>query len=173
KYHYVHVPAAGEVVDFYEIDGRYHSCNPHATVSLVTPYSKNRRVVTIVQTDVAGGSRIGLVAIIEVVALMVGCVVQRYSDDKYDFPRPVGPGMFIKGGQPKSRFRPGSSTVIVLFEKDWVSFAPDLISNRFRHDFSSRFSLGFNQTIVETDVKIRSLLATQADQPKGTIYGEL
>src|SRR5262249_55477737 len=48
KYHYVHVPASGQVVDFYEIDGRYHSCNPHATVSLVTPYSKNRRVVTIV-----------------------------------------------------------------------------------------------------------------------------
>src|SRR5262249_41725414 len=118
KYHYVHVPVSGQVVDFYEMTGRYHSCNPHATVSLITPYSKNRRVVTVLQTDVAGGSHIGLVAIIEVVALMVGRVEQRYSDDRYRFPRPVLPGMFLKRGQPKSLFRPGSSTVILLFQKN-------------------------------------------------------
>lgn len=127
KYHYVHVPASGQVVDFYNIDGRYHSCNPQATVSLVTPYSKNRRVVTILQTGIAGGSHIGLVAIIEVVALIVGGVVQRYSDEKYEFPRPLLPGMFLKRGQPKSLFRPGSSTVIVLFQRGRVEFARDLI----------------------------------------------
>jgi phosphatidylserine decarboxylase len=172
KYHYVHVPASGQVVDFYEIDGRYHSCNPQATVSLITPYSKNRRVVTILQTDVPGGSHIGLVAIIEAVALMVGRVEQCYSDDKYDCPRAILPGMFLKLGQPKSLFRPGSSTVILLFQRDRVEFAEDLISNRFRHDVSSRFSLGFNQTIVETDVMVRSLLAA-AKQPKGPAHGEL
>ena len=160
KYHYVHVPASGQVVDFYNIDGRYHSCNPQATVSLITPHSKNRRVVTILQTDVPGGSHIGLVAVVEVVALMVGGVVQRYSDQKYDCPRQILPGMFIKRGQPKSLFRPGSSTVILLFQKGRVEFAPDLISNRFRHDVASRFSFGFRQTIVETDVAVRSLLAT-------------
>lgn len=160
KYHYVHVPISGQVVDFYEIDGRYHSCNPQATVSLITPYSKNRRVVTILQTDVPGGSHIGAVAIIEVVALMVGRVEQRYSDDRYDFPRPILPGMFLRRGQPKSLFQPGSSTVILLFQEGRVEFAEDLISNRFRHDASSRFSLGFNQTIVETDVAVRSLLAS-------------
>lgn len=159
KYHYVHVPVSGQVVDFYEIDGRYHSCNPQATVSLITPYSKNRRVVTMVETDVPGGSHIGLVAIIEVVALMVGRVEQRYSDDRYDYPRAILPGMFLKRGQPKSLFRPGSSTVILLFQEDRVEFANDLVSNRFRHDANSRFSLGFNQTIVETDVAVRSLLA--------------
>lgn len=160
KYHYVHVPVTGQVVDFYEIDGRYHSCNPQATVSLITPYSKNRRVVTILETDVPGGSHIGLVAIIEVVALMVGRVEQRYSDDRYDYPRSIQPGMCLKRGQPKSLFRPGSSTVILLFQEDRVEFANDLVSNRFRHDANSRFSLGFNQTIVETDVAVRSLLAS-------------
>lgn len=159
KYHYVHVPVSGQVVDFYEIDGRYHSCNPQATVSLITPYSKNRRVVTILETNVPGGSHIGLVAIIEVVALMVGRVEQRYSDERYDHPRSILPGMFLKRGQPKSLFRPGSSTVILLFQEDRVEFANDLVSNRFRHDANSRFSLGFNQTIVETDVAVRSLLA--------------
>lgn len=160
KYHYVHVPAAGQVVDFYEIDGRYHSCNPQATVSLITPYSKNRRIVTILQTDVPGGPYLGLIAIIEVVALMVGRVAQCYSDEKYEVPRSILPGMFLKRGQPKSLFRPGSSTVVLLFQKDRIEFAKDLISNRFRPDVTSRFSLGFNQTVVETDVRVRSALAT-------------
>lgn len=172
KYHYVHVPASGQVIDFYEIHGRYHSCNPQATVSLITPYSKNRRVVTIVQTDVPGGSHIGLVAIIEVVALMVGRIEQRYSDEGYDCPRAIQPGMFLKRGQPKSLFRPGSSTVILLFQQGRIDFAEDLISNRFRRDITSRFSLGFNQSIVETDVMVRSSLASRKQQ-KGTAYGEL
>jgi phosphatidylserine decarboxylase len=167
KYHYVHVPASGKVVDFYEIDGRYHSCNPRAIVSLITPYSKNRRVVTILQTDVPGGSDIGLVAIIEVVALMVGQVVQSYSDNKYDSPSSILPGMFLKRGQPKSLFLPGSSTVILLFQRKRVEFAEDLISNRFRNDVISRFSLGFNQTIVETDVTVRSALAFPTERRNG------
>ena len=173
KYHYVHVPVAGQVVDFYDIDGRYHSCNPRATVSLITPYSKNRRIVTILQTDVPGGPHVGLVAIIEVVALMVGQVVQRYSDEKYEFPRPLLPGMFLKRGQPKSLFRPGSSTVVLLFQKDRIEFARDLISNRFRNVVTSRFSLGFNQAIVETDVRVRSPLAAPVDQPKGDLKWQI
>lgn len=172
KYHYVHVPVSGQVVDFYDIQGRYHSCNPHATVSLITPYSKNRRVVTILQTNVPGGSQVGLVAIIEVVALMVGRVEQCYSDDQYDRPQPIQRGMFLKRGQPKSLFRPGSSTVIVLFEEGKMEFAADLITNRFRRDVTSRFSLGFNQTIVETDVSVRSLLAAPR-QRKETSYGHV
>lgn len=104
KYTHRHLPVSGQVVDFYEMNGRYHSCNPHATVSLITPYSKNRRVVTILQTDIAGGPHLGLVAIIEVVALMVGRVEQRYSEDKYHFPRPILPGMFLKRGPAEKYF---------------------------------------------------------------------
>lgn len=169
KYHYVHVPASGQVADFYEIDGRYHSCNPQATVSLITPYSKNRRVVTILQTDVPGGPHLGSIAIVEVVALMVGHVEQCYSESHYDFPRPVLPGMFLKRGQPKSLFRPGSSTVILLFQEGRIEFARDLILNRFRHDVRSRFSLGFDQTIVETDVLVRSELASGVTRTKGAL----
>src|SRR5262245_9845961 len=76
KYHYNHTPVAGQVVDFYELAGECHSCNPAAVIELVTPYSKNRRAVTIIETDVPGGTGIGLVAMIEIVALMVGQVVQ-------------------------------------------------------------------------------------------------
>ena len=59
KYHYNHVPVSGRVLDIYTIEGRYHSCNPGAVVALTTPYSKNRRIVTIIDTDVPGGSRAG------------------------------------------------------------------------------------------------------------------
>src|SRR5215467_5454206 len=168
KYHYVHVPESGIVEDFYEIRGRYHSCNPGAVISLANPHSKNRRVVTILQTDVDGGDGLGLIAIIEVVALMVGQIEQCYSSDRYDDPQPVERGMFLRRGQPKSLFRPGSSTVILLFQKGRIKFAEDLISNRFRADARSRFSLGFNQTIVETDVAVRSLLATATGKGKGS-----
>ena len=71
KYHYNHTPVAGRVADIYEIPGDYHSCNPGAVVQAVTPYSKNKRVVTIIDTDLPGGSCVGLVAMVEVVALMI------------------------------------------------------------------------------------------------------
>ena len=92
KYHYTHAPVAGRILEVYEMAGLHHACNPAAVVTIVTPYSKNRRVVTVVDTDVPGGTRVGLVAAIEVAALMVGDVVQRYSPDRYDAPRPIGPG---------------------------------------------------------------------------------
>ena len=90
----------------------YHSCNPSATVALVSPYSKNKRVVTVIDTDVPGGTGAGLVAMIEVVALMIGKVVQQYSEQWYDDPRPVARGMFLRKGCPKSLYRPGAGAGI-------------------------------------------------------------
>jgi phosphatidylserine decarboxylase len=72
KYHYNHVPVSGKVVDLYEIDGTYHSCNPGAVITTITPYSMNKRIVTIIDSDVSGGTGAGLVAMIEVVAFMIG-----------------------------------------------------------------------------------------------------
>lgn len=161
KYHYNHTPVAGQVIDHYAIDGAYHCCNPGAVVTLATPYSKNKRVVTIIDTDVDGGTRVGLVAMIEVVALMIGEIVQAYSSHGYADPQPVKNGMFLAKGQPKSLYRPGSSTDILLFQPDRISFAPDLAANQLRSNVASRFSQGFGKPLVETDIKVRSLLATQ------------
>ena len=72
KYHYNHSPVSGTVSDIYTLDGSFNSCNPDAVVTVVTPYSKNRRIVTIINTDVEGGSKVGMVAMIEVVAMMIG-----------------------------------------------------------------------------------------------------
>ncbi|MBN2231369.1 MAG: phosphatidylserine decarboxylase [Deltaproteobacteria bacterium] len=162
KYHYNHCPVTGVVADCYEVDGCYHSCNPTAVVRQVTPYSKNRRVVTVIDTDVDGGSRVGLVAMIEVVALMIGDIVQCYSAHRYDDPQPVEPGMRLEKGRPKSLYRPGSSTDILLFQPGRVEFAADLVANRGRPDAASRFTIGFNTSLVETEVRLRSTIARAA-----------
>jgi phosphatidylserine decarboxylase len=160
KYHYNHTPVAGKVIDFYQIQGTYHACNPNAVVSVVTPYSKNKRVVTIIDTDVEGGTKAGLVAMIEVVALMIGDIVQCYSEKKYENPIPIGTGMFVNKGVPKSLFRPGSSTVVLIFQKDRVRFADDIAANMFYPDVESIFSCGFGKSLIETDVKVRSFIAS-------------
>jgi len=159
KYHYTHVPVEGKVADFYAVDGRYHSCNPNATARLITPHSKNKRVITIIDTDCAGGTEVGFVAMIEVVALMIGQIDQRYSERAYRDPRPIREGMMLRIGAPKALFRPGSSTVVLLFQRDRVRFAEDLVRNQQRSEVRSRYSKAFGQVLVETDVAVRSLLA--------------
>jgi phosphatidylserine decarboxylase len=159
KYHYNHTPVAGVVRDFYEVRGRTHACNPSAIVAEVTPYSKNTRTVTVIDTDVEGGSQAGLVAMIEVTALMIGEVIQCYSRERYDLPQPITAGMFVERGGPKSLYRPGSSTDVLLFQRGRVTFDEDLIDNLRRHDAQSRFSQGFGRPLVETEVTVRSRIA--------------
>jgi phosphatidylserine decarboxylase len=159
KYHYNHMPVTGKVIDIYEIDGCYHSCNPTAMIHVVTPLSKNKRVVTIIDTEIKGGSRVGLVAMIEVVALMIGKIVQCYSDFQYSRPQPVCPGMILEKGQPKSLYRPGSSVDVLVFQKNKIDFCSDIISNMYRTDAQSRFSKGFGRPLVETEVAVRSTIA--------------
>jgi len=156
QYHYNHVPVSGIVADHYEISGRYHSCNPGAVVREVTPLSKNRRMVTIIDTDTGNGTRIGCVAMIEVVAMMIGDITQCYSDTAYNDPKGMTLGLPLQKGRPKSLFRPGSSTTVLIFEKDRIRFSEDLWQNMFRKGVSSRFSQGFGMPLVETDVRVRS-----------------
>ena len=161
KYHYNHTPVTGRVVDFYEIAGRYHSCNPVALIQLVSAYSKNKRVVTILDTDVTGGSRVGLVAMVEVVALMIGEVVQCYSENEYQNPKPVSVGQMVTKGCPKSLYRPGSSVDILIFQKGRVVFSDDIMLNLQRTGVTSRYSLGFGRSLVETEVKVRSAIGVR------------
>jgi phosphatidylserine decarboxylase len=166
KYHYNHAPVSGVVLDHYEIEGDYHSCNPGAALLIVSPYSKNRRVVTILDTDVPGGTQAGKVAMIEVVALMIGEIAQCASRERYHDPQPLTPGMFLERGRPKSLFRPGSSTTLLLFEKGRVRFAPDLLANQARPDVLSRYSRALGRPRVETDVRVRSPIAYVVREPR-------
>jgi phosphatidylserine decarboxylase len=170
KYHYNHAPVSGIVRERYEIAGCYHSCNPGPVVAVVTPYSKNARVLTIIDTDVLDGTGIGLVAMIEIAALMIGRIEQCYSDTGYDDPRPVDKGLFLRKGQPKSLYRPGSSTTVLLFQPDRIAFCEDLLRNRFRPGVESRFSSGFGRPLVETDLAVRSPIARNLRQPGGGVH---
>jgi len=156
KYHWNHAPVSGIVRDFYRIEGSCHSCNPNAVVAEITPYSKNRRQVTVIDTDVEGGSRMGLVAMIEVAALMIGNIVQRYSDFRYEHPVGMSKGLFLKRGQAKSLFAPGSSVDVLIFQKDRIAFRDDLVRNSLRTDVQSRYSVPFGRPLVETDLRVRS-----------------
>ncbi len=156
KYHYNHTPVAGKVLDIYEIPGCYYPCNPGAVMALASPYSKNKRVVTIIDTDVERGTGVGLVAMIEIVALMIGEIVQCYSEDRYDAPQEVRPGMFLKKGQPKSLYRPGSSTDVLIFQKSRITFCFDLVMNMYRQGVKSRYSQGLGRSLAETEVMVRS-----------------
>jgi phosphatidylserine decarboxylase len=170
KYHYNHVPVEGVVLDHYQVAGRYHSCNPGLLMTVPTPYSKNARNVTIIDTEVPGGTHVGLVAMVEVVALMIGRIEQCYSEPFYDDPRTVAPSMRLRKGQPKSLYRPGSSTTVLIFQPNRITFCGDLITNLNRPGVESRFSRGLGRAVVETDVKVRSTIArAQASVCVGTL----
>jgi phosphatidylserine decarboxylase len=152
------------VLDIYSVEGRYYPCNPNAAVQLITPVSKNRRIVTVLDSDCPSGSWVGRVAMIEVVALMIGQIEQRYSERRYENPRVIQKGMLLRAGAPKALFRPGSSTVVLLFQRDRVRFARDLVENQQRVGVKSRFSLTLGEPVTETDVAVRSLLATPVEE---------
>jgi phosphatidylserine decarboxylase len=162
KYHWNHTPVAGVVADRFELPGRHHACNPEAVVAIATPHSKNARCVTLIDTDVPGGTGAGLVAMVEVVALMIGRITQAYSEVRYDDPRPVERGTFVRRGCPKSLFQPGSSTVILLFERGRVTFAADLLANRGGRGARSRYTSAFGEPLAETDLRVRSLVGRAA-----------
>ena len=99
---------------------------------------------------------------IEIVAMMIGDIVQCYSVREYDDPKAVVPGMFLERGCPKSLYRPGSSVDVLIFQKDRVAFSVDILANMLRRDVSSRYSLHFESPLVETDVKVRSEIGRRA-----------
>jgi phosphatidylserine decarboxylase len=167
KYHYSHCPVAGVVRDFVSLGGSCHACNPAAVVEVVTPYSKNRRDVTIIDTDTPGGSGVGLVAMIEVAALMIGDIVQCCSIEKYRAPLGMWPGLFLSRGSPKSRYRPGGSTDVLLFERGRIRMSEDLVRAQQRRDVHSRFSAAFGAPLVETEVRVRSTIAERV-----TVHGD-
>jgi phosphatidylserine decarboxylase len=159
KYHYNHVPVSGVVRDFYEIEGCYHPCNPHIPVTVATPLSKNKRVVTIIDTDIEGGTGIGMVTMVEIVALMIGDIVQCYSDHFYDDPCRISSGMLLMKGSPKSLYRPGSSTDVLIFERGRIDFSADIVHNMHNPHAQSRYSLGLGRPLVETEVRVREEIA--------------
>jgi phosphatidylserine decarboxylase len=164
-YHYVHSPVAGHVVDVYDIEGQFHSCNPSALVSFEAPYLWNRRRVVVVDTDVNGGSNVGRVAIVAVAAMMIGRIEDCYCDTRYDNPRPLIAGMRLRIGAPMLMFRPGSSTVIALWSRERATIDSRLAQLSSRRNVPGRFSEWLLMPWNEVAVRVRSPIAHIPPEP--------
>ena len=92
---------------------------------------------------------------VEVAALMIGQIVQAYAGEGYEPAEPMQRGLFLRKGQPKSLYRPGSSLDVLFFQPGRVEFGADLVANQFRRDVGSRFSNWLDRPWVETDVRVR------------------
>ncbi|MCX8097610.1 MAG: phosphatidylserine decarboxylase [Casimicrobiaceae bacterium] len=158
-YHYTHAPVAGRIQRYQLIEGAFHSCNPHALTTFTRSYEVNRRAVTVYDTDVPGGSGVGLVVQVDVAAMMIGQIVPAYSEIGYTNPRPLVEGEFVARGVPVSMFRPGSSTSIVIWQSARAAHAPELLRNARRADLRSRFSDWLGSPWVETALRVREAIA--------------
>ena len=97
---------------------------------------------------------------------MIGGIRQCYSELRYDKPQSVVTGLFVKKGAPKSLYLPGSSTDVLLFQRGRMRFDEDLIRNMTHPATTNRFSSAFEQSLVETDVKVRSAIGKKIDVEK-------
>jgi phosphatidylserine decarboxylase len=154
-YHYTHTPVTGRVVSHQLIEGAFHSCNPLAATRLRNSYPRNRRAVTVYDTDISNGSGVGIVVQVDVAAMMIGQIVGCYSERKYEQPAPLRIGQLVVRGMPVSLFRPGSSTSVVLWHGSRASVANDLVSNSTRVHLRSRFSDWLQSAWVETALRVR------------------
>ena len=104
--------------------------------------------------------QVGYVAMIEVVALMVGQIDQRYSEERYDDPQAAEEGNVPAERRTESAVSPGKQHGrSAVSDRDAFVLRRDLVRNQQKAGVNSRYSAGFGQPVVETDVKVRSLLA--------------
>lgn len=102
---------------------------------------------------------------------MIGEIDQRYSEQEYRDPKPMKRGAFLRRGCPKSLFRPGSSTTVLLFQEQRVDFCQDLLTNLHRADIPSRYSQGLGKPLVETDVKVRATIGRRKGKNEEVAHG--
>lgn len=115
-YHHFHFPADGVPGEARLIEGRCYAGGPYARGWLPPVTSVNRRMLTLLKTEL-----FGTLAMVEVGAFTVGSIRQRYA-----------PGERAARGGPKGFFELGGSTVALLFEPGALAFDADLLDNSSR-----------------------------------------
>lgn len=99
------------------INGPLYSVSPIAVKKNLAFLAENKRVITHLKTDAYG-----TVLFIEIGAMCVGSIHQTYS-----------PNRLCKKGDEKGYFSFGGSSLVILFQKGYIHFAPDLILNSNQH----------------------------------------
>lgn len=124
NYHRVHIPYDGKLVATQFIPGKLFSVNLANAQSIPSLYSRNERLVCIMEHE-----QLGKVAVILVGAMIVGSIQLAFENTPVRADHPVAivfkhPHQFNKGEE-LGHFKLGS-TVILLFEKDKVNWNPQL-----------------------------------------------
>lgn len=112
-YHRFHFCVTGVPRETLRVGGGYFSVNPFALKENIEFLSKNKRFLTLVESQSFGD-----VLHIEVGATNVGSVVQTHK-----------PWDLAKKGEEKGYFQFGASMVVLLFEKGRIILDEDLIKN--------------------------------------------
>lgn len=110
-YHHFHFPDSGTAAAPVSIAGRLHAGGPYARRRLVPFFTENHRMLTRFDSD-----HFGPMAIVELGALTVGSIRQRYR-----------PGARVAKGEEKGLFELGGSTVVLLFRPGAIDFDRDLV----------------------------------------------
>jgi len=114
-YHRFHAPADGKVESITPIAGEYYTVNPLAVKENLDVLTDNKRVVTIISSP-----SFGKMAYVSVGALMVASI---------NFTGAKDVGAELKRGDEVGYFAFGGSTVILVFQKDRVTWDQDLLDN--------------------------------------------
>lgn len=125
NYHRIHSPLAGQLKAFTYVPGTLFPVNAFGVRAVKGLFAKNERLITYFDTDA------GEVAVIKVGATNVGSIKVNYNkittNVSYNkiIKEHLPDNQFINKGEEIGRFEFGS-TVILLFEKDKVSFDQEL-----------------------------------------------
>ncbi|MEN8151455.1 MAG: phosphatidylserine decarboxylase, partial [Planctomycetota bacterium] len=109
-YHRYHFPCDGTVVETRAIRGRYDSVNPIALAARPRVFARNKREITLIDTDA-----FGRMAFVEVGAFGVAGIHRTWS------------GPDVTRGREKGYFDFGGSTIVLLFRAGAVTFDADLL----------------------------------------------
>lgn len=112
-YHRYHFPVSGTVSPSKRINGSYYSVSPLALRKNLEIFCQNKREYCTVQTK-----ELGEVLICDVGATLTAGIHQTYESYSN-----------VNCGEEKGYFSFGGSTLVVLFEKNQMTFSKDLISN--------------------------------------------
>ena len=109
-YHHFHFPVTGVPLEARANPGQYDAGGPYSLSRPIPFFSENFRMVTSILSE-----HFGHVAMVEVGALTVGSIVQRYQPDAR-----------VEKGARKGWFALGGSTIALIFEPGAIMLDPDL-----------------------------------------------
>ncbi len=112
-YHRFHFPVDCTPGPAQLINGSLFSVNPIAVKQNIEIFTENKRMMTALQTE-----KFGTILFIEVGATAVGAIHQTFH-----------PGKAYKKGDEKGYFSFGGSSLMLLFEKEKIHFASDLLAS--------------------------------------------